>query len=269
MATSKNYIYIYISTYIPNSAHSQKRGSLKIPLDSKKLNENVLKNKYQMPNIDELVDQLAQVLTFEKPGRIWYSTIDLLYAYGQLLLSKETTRQGNFSIIGGQATGAYPFQTGFYFLADMPAEFEQAMDRTLENLDVVFAFIDDVLIVTKGTEKEHMEKVKKVLERMQKAGMALKLRTQNEIEWLGYRISQTGIIPLESRLENIQKQTAPKTLRQLRSLTGVAHQLNKHIKDLAQIFHPFRNTLKKEKIFQRKTEHEKAFQKLKQKIQKK
>ncbi len=57
----------------------------------------------------------------------------------------------------------------------MPAEFQQAMDSTLENLEGVFAFIDDVLIVTKGTEKEHMEKVMKVLDRMEKAGMALKL----------------------------------------------------------------------------------------------
>ncbi len=167
---------------------------------------------------------MAPVVTSEKPGSVWYSTKDLLYGYG-LILVKATARLCNFSIISGQATGTYQIQTGFYCLADMPAEFQQAMDRTLENLEGVFAFIDDVLIETKGTEKDHMDKLTNVLERMQKVGMAIKLpkckSAQNEIEWLGYRISQTGIIPLASKLENTHKPTAPKTLRQLRSLISI------------------------------------------------
>ncbi len=41
----------------------KKDGSLKLVLDSNKLNESVIKNKYQMPNIDELIDQMSQIVT--------------------------------------------------------------------------------------------------------------------------------------------------------------------------------------------------------------
>ena len=125
-------------------------GSIKIALDSKKLNKWVVKNKYQMPNIDELVDQIAQIITSNKSGKVWFTTVDLAYAYGQLLLAWETAKHYYLSIIGGKATGTYQFQTGFYGLADMPAEFQQALDRTLGNQKGVFAFNDDVLKVSKG-----------------------------------------------------------------------------------------------------------------------
>ncbi len=150
----------------------KKDGSLKLALDSKKLNEWVIKNKNQMPNIDELIDQIAQIITSNKPGRVWFTTVDLAYAYGQLALVLETARQCNFSIVGGTATGTYQLQTGFYGLADMPAEFQQAMDRTLGNHPGVFAFIDDVLMMY----EEHENLVQKTLKRIDQNGMALKLK---------------------------------------------------------------------------------------------
>ncbi len=70
----------------------KKDGSQKLALDSKKLNAWVIKNKYQMPNIDELVDQIAQIMTSEK---VWFTTVDLAYAYGQLLLAWETAKHCN------------------------------------------------------------------------------------------------------------------------------------------------------------------------------
>ncbi len=152
----------------------KKDGSLKLALDSKKLNEWVIKNKYQMTNIEEHVDQVAQIVTSEKPGQAWFSSADLDYAYGQLDLSEETAKQCNFSIVGGEATGTYQFRTGFYGLADMPAEFQQAMDRTLNNRPGVFAFIDDVFIVSKGSREEYQKLVRETFRDLEKQGMSLK-----------------------------------------------------------------------------------------------
>ncbi len=94
----------------------------------------VCKNKYQMPNIDELIDKIGHIITSRKPGRVYFTVLDMRYAYGQLKLSLETSRQCNFSIVGGAATGTYRFLTGFYGLADMPAEFQQTVDKTLNVL---------------------------------------------------------------------------------------------------------------------------------------
>ena len=58
---------------------------------------------------------------------------DLKYAYNQLNLAAGTAKQFNFNIVGGKATGTYRFVTGFYGLAVMPAEFQKAMDRTINH----------------------------------------------------------------------------------------------------------------------------------------
>ncbi len=106
-------------------------GSLKKALDSKELNKVECKNKCQMPNIEDLMDRIAEIISEKKPAKIWFSSIDLRYAYGQLLLSLRTAEQCNFALVGGTATGMYRFRTGFYGFADMPAEFQQSIDKVL------------------------------------------------------------------------------------------------------------------------------------------
>ena len=55
--------------------------------------------------------------------------------------------------------GTYQFATGFYGLTDRPAEFQQAIDRTLAGLPFAHAFIDDILICTEGTAAENLQAV--------------------------------------------------------------------------------------------------------------
>ena len=66
----------------------KKDKSVKIALDSKKLNKAIHKNKYQMQSIDHLVDAVALYITQRKdsPGTFWFSKIDLKYAYSQIPL---------------------------------------------------------------------------------------------------------------------------------------------------------------------------------------
>ena len=100
--------------------------------------------------------------------------LDLKYAYSQIRLTADTAKQCNFNIVGGQATGIYRFLTGFYGLADMPAEFKKAMDRTLNHAQNTFCFLDDILIVSKGEEKEHKKLVRNVLLKLDEEKLALK-----------------------------------------------------------------------------------------------
>ena len=120
-----------------------------------------------MPNIDELLDNISQIITSHpsKTITVWFSILDLRYAYGQIPLSPETSPQCNFSIVGVQATGTYRFKTGFYGLADTPAEFQQTLDMILQDLPHVHAFVDVILIVTVGLEEEHISVVDETLKR--------------------------------------------------------------------------------------------------------
>ena len=98
-----------------------------------------------------------------KSGDIYFSTMDLTYAYGQLPLSSKSSAQCNFSLVGGKSTGTYHFQTGFYGLTTMPAEFQRVMDTILSEFPQTHAFLDDILVVTKGTENEHTSAVEYIL----------------------------------------------------------------------------------------------------------
>ena len=69
-----------------------------------------------------------------------FSLLDLHFTYSQIPLDKITREQCNFSLIGGNATGTYQFQTGFYGFTDMPAEFQKAIDLTLTNFTKTYAY---------------------------------------------------------------------------------------------------------------------------------
>ena len=126
----------------------------------------IYKNKYQMHNIDCLMDSIAQTITqASDEGEVQFSTIDLRYAYSQLPQDPETAKHCNFNIIGGQATGTYRFKTGFCGLTDMPAEFPKAIEITLANPTNTFSFLDDIIIVTGGGIQNHKEKLFKCLDK--------------------------------------------------------------------------------------------------------
>ena len=93
---------------------------------------------------------------------------------------------------------------GYYGLTVMPTEFEKLMDLTLVNINSVFVYIDDILIVTKGTMTEHLNKVRReVMKVLDEANLQLKAEkcvlAQDSIEWLGYKLTKTGISPVKAK----------------------------------------------------------------------
>ena len=108
-----------------------------------------------MPNVDELIDGVSQIVTENKNSTLYFTVLDLKYAYSQIKLTADTAKECNFNIVGGKATGTYSFLTGFYGLADMPAEFKKAMDRNINHAKNTFCVLDDILIVSEGNEIEH------------------------------------------------------------------------------------------------------------------
>ena len=128
----------------------KKDQSIKMVLDSKILNKAIHKNKYQMPNIDSLIQTISQTLSNAPQGTVYFTTFDLQYACSQLNLHTDTARHCSFKNISGDMTGTYRFKTAFCGLTDMPTEFQKAIDCTLAGLNNTFCFLDDNLIVSRG-----------------------------------------------------------------------------------------------------------------------
>ena len=113
------------------------------------LTAQIFKNQYQMPNLLNKLDVAAQTINADIPGKVWLMSLDLKYAFIEILLSDLVSSHCNFSIVCGESTGTYRFKTGFYGLTDLPKEFQKAMDNTLQNIRGVICFLDDILIVSK------------------------------------------------------------------------------------------------------------------------
>ena len=159
----------------------------------------------------------------------------------------------------------------------MPATFQKIMDFTLGNINSAHAFLDDIIIITKGSLSDHEKELQKVLSRLDEENLAISLHicefAATEITWLGYRINPDGIIPTKRKTDAIIKMEPPKTLKQLRSLMGSIHHLQKFIPNLSTISAPLRPLLShKEKIKNSKLEwneeHTKSFQQIKNAITK-
>ena len=152
----------------------KKDKSVKIALDARARNNEFVKDKYQMPNLEHLVDLVAEQLDNEEQGKALYTSLDIRYACGEVPLEEETAKHCNFQIIGGKTSGTYQFITGFYGLTLMPTEFQKAMDQELGNLPTTYVFLDEILIVTKGSKEKHFEVVRQVLKRLDNAKIRLK-----------------------------------------------------------------------------------------------
>ena len=228
----------------------KKDDCIKLALDAKPINRQLFKNKYQMPNVGELLDGVSQIVTANTNGTLYFSLLDLKYAYSQIKLTAETAKQCNFNIIGGQATATYRFLTGFYGLADMPAEFQSAMDRTLNHAKNTFCFLDNLLVVSKGSEHEHKKLIMNVLEKLGRENMALKLPKckffQNEVNWLGHKLLSEGISPKITKTEAIVKLSPLKSLKQLRSVMDSKNHLAQFIPNAAGSTEKLRPLLREE-----------------------
>ena len=203
-----------------------------------------------MPNVDELIDGVSQITTATSEGSLYFTVLDLKYAYSQIRVTVETAKQCNFNIVGGQATGKYRFLTGFYGLADMPAEFQKAMDRTLNHSKNTFCFPDDIIIVSKGEARDHEKLVRDVLQKLDDKNLALRITKgdffQPSVNWLGHNLSAEGIIPKTTKTEAIANLQPTKSLKQFRSFMGSINHLSKFIPNAASLTDKLRPLLKEE-----------------------
>ena len=146
----------------------KKDKSVKVALDSRKVNEACIKRIAAKPNTEELISKISAKDT-KGEGEIWISQIDLDYAYGQTKLSREAAKHCVFSIIGGDFTGHYRFKNG---VLDIPTVFQ---DAVLEFKAPVW--LDDIICVTNGRIEDHEKEVREVLTKLQNAGQ----RKENRI----------------------------------------------------------------------------------------
>ena len=194
------------------------------------------------------------------------SKIDLDYAYGQMKLSEETSRQCVFALTGGKFSGNYRFKKGFYGLADIPTIFQEKIDRTLGYC--TRAWLDDIIVVTRGNKQGHKKKLFDVLNKLEKAGYrASKKKSEffmKQTKWLGHEIDENGIKPIEEQVEAILKLNPPENTKELNPFLGAIQYMAKYLPKLSEKTDRLRKLLKKNETWNWGTEQEEDFGKIKQ-----
>ncbi|GJV92806.1 putative reverse transcriptase domain-containing protein [Tanacetum coccineum] len=237
----------------------KKDGSFRMCIDYRELNKLTVKNRYPLPRIDDLFDQLQ--------GSSVYSKIDLRSGYHQLRVRDEDIPKTAFRT----RYGHYEFQVMPFGLTNAPAVFMDLMNRVCRPyLDkFVIVFIDDILIYSK-TKEEHDVHLRLILELLKKEELYAKFSKcdfwLSKVQFLGHVIDSEGIHVDPAKIESIKDWESPKTPTEIRQFLGLAGYYRRFIEGFSKIAKPMIKLTQKSVKFNWGEKKETAFQTLKQKL---
>ncbi|WZZ87668.1 hypothetical protein YC2023_116247 [Brassica napus] len=234
----------------------KKDGSMRLCIDYRGLNRVTVKNKYPLPRIDELLDQLK--------GAKWFTKIDLASGYHQIPLEPNDIRKTAFRT----RYGHYEFVVMPFGLTNAPAAFMKMMNSVFRDFldEFVIIFIDDILIYSKD-EESHRKHLRAVLERLREHKLYAKLSKcsfwQKSIGFLGHIVSDQGISVDPEKIRAIKDWPRPRSATEVRSFLGLAGYYRKFVKGFASLAQPMTRLTGKDVKFTWSEECEGCFSALK------
>ena len=235
----------------------KKDGTMRMCIDYRELNKVTIKNRYPLPRIDDLFDQLQ--------GASYFSKIDLRSGYHQLRVRGEDVPKTAFRT----RYGHYEFLVMPFGLTNAPAAFMDLMNRVCKPLldKSVIVFIDDILVYSRNKE-EHRVHLAQVLELLRMEKLYAKFSKcefwLREIQFLGHVVSGDGVKVDPSKVETVMKWDAPRNPTEVRSFLGLAGYYRRFIKDFSTLASPLTRLTKKNENFVWTEEQSKAFETIKE-----
>ena len=225
-------------------------------IDYRELNKLTIKNRYPLPRIDDLFDQLQ--------GASYFSKIDLRSGYHQLRVLEGDIPKTAFRT----RYGHYEFVVMPFGLTNAPAVFMDLMNRVCRPfLDkFVIVFIDDILIYSRSQE-EHSKHLRQVLETLRAEKLYAKFSKCEfwirEVDFLGHVVSKEGIYVDPSKIKAIDSWTTPRTPTEIRQFLGLAGYYRRFIPNFSKIAKPLTTLTQKNVTFDWGEKQDSAFQTLK------
>ncbi|GBG59112.1 hypothetical protein CBR_g32130 [Chara braunii] len=208
----------------------KKNKDLRLCIDYRKLNAQMIRNAGPFPRIDDLLERLG--------GAKFFSKLELKSGYHQLEIRKEDryktafkTRYGHFEWLVmpfGLTNALVTFQ------AAMTTEFRHMLDR------YVLIYLDDILVYSRSLE-EHVEHLRTVLEWLRQAKYKASDKCEfarQELEYLGHYVTPQGIRPLADKIEALRVWPEPTNTTDVRSFMGLAGYYQRFITGYSRITGP-------------------------------
>jgi hypothetical protein len=209
-------------------------------VDYRSLNEVTIKNKYPLPRIDDLFDQLKGACVLLK--------IDLRSGYHQLKIRASDIPKIAFIT----RYGLYEYTVMSFGLTNAPAYIMYLMNKVfMKYLDkIVVVFIDDNLLFSKN-EEEHDKHIRLILQKLRENQLYGKLNKcefrLKEVLFLGHIISEGGISVDPNKVKDVLSWNTPQKISDIRSFIGLAGYYRIFIEGFNKISKPMTELLPKGK----------------------
>lgn len=203
--------------------------------DYRKLNDQTVPDRYPAPLIQDLFPRLH--------GKQVFTTLDLLKAFNQIPMAAEDIEKT--AII--TPFGLFEFLVMPYGLKNASQTFQRFVDSIFRDLDYVFVYIDDILIMSENHD-EHKTHLETVFRRLQQHALTINVNKchfgQHQVQYLGFLITPDGYKPPVDRVQSLLDFPKPGTIDQLRRFLGIMNYHRKSIPHAAQLQAPLNNMLK-------------------------
>jgi hypothetical protein len=193
----------------------KKDGTQRMCVDYRSLNEVTIKNKYPLPWIEDLFDQMKGASVFSK--------IDLRLGYHQLKIWESNIPKTKFCTL----YGLYEYTVMSFRLTNAPAYFMYLMNKVfMESLHkIVVVFIDDILVFSK-MEEEHEKHLRLILEKLRSNKLYAKFSKcefwLTKVAFLRHVISARGVSVDPGKVKDVLNWMPPTTASEIRSFLGLA-----------------------------------------------
>ena len=207
--------------------------------DFRKLNEMTVADSYPLPLLRDFTSKIH--------GAKYFSVIDIRSAFFNIpIWPDHRFKTATLSPWGG----VYIYNRLPFGLTSGPASWQKLLEVTLQGIDNLFIYLDDVLLWAESKE-EHDKLLEEVFDRLSKNNMALSLEKckffQTSVSYLGYSVTKSGIRPLPAKLQALRDFKAPACQKDVlhfcgalnyfrTSLRGVKR--NGKIKSAAEVLQP-------------------------------
>ncbi|GFS77486.1 retrovirus-related Pol polyprotein from transposon 17.6 [Trichonephila clavipes] len=235
----------------------KKDGSSRMCIDYRKLNQKLVKDKFPLPIIEDVLDTLQEAKV--------YSTLDLRNGFFHVDVDEDCRKYTSFVVPDGQ----FEFNKVPFGLSTSPGVFQRYVSsifRDLTRKGIVISYLDDLVIPAKN-EQEGLEKLTIIFEVAKKYGLEIKFKKcqflKKKIEFLGHIVESGTIKPSPTKTLAVRKFPEPTTIKQVQSFLGLTGYFRKYIKDYSKIAKPLSDLTRKENLFVFGIQQKEAFEKLK------
>ena len=221
----------------------KKDGTLRMVIDYRALNRLIVKNRYPLPRIDDLLDA-AQ-------GAQYFSSLDLMSGYHQIRIRPEYEPKTAFRT----PMGLYQWRVLSFGLTNAPATFQAVMNRIFRPYlgKFVLVYLDDILVISKAAA-EHIEHLRIVLQLLRDhllfAKMAKCAFGRTEVEFQGHILGQDGLRVDPKKTAVVRDWQTPRSVADVRSFLGLANCFRKFVRAYSTMVAPLTNLTRKDVPFE-------------------